>query len=64
MPMKDAWKAKRPEFMELYSKRDEDKEASRKFATLYRGFLEEIAGWYTGGMWKETTREIVETIGV
>jgi hypothetical protein len=63
IPMKDAWKAERPGFMDLYKRREKDKEAGRQFAKLYREFLEEMAGWYIGGMWTETTREIVETVG-
>ena len=58
-PLKEAWKAKRPEFMELYAKRDTDKEAGRKFASLYRELLEQMAEWYTTGMWENTTAEIV-----
>lgn len=61
-PRKDAWKAERPEFMELYRRRETDKEAGRKFATMYRQLLEEMATWYRSGLWKETTREIVEIL--
>jgi len=56
--MKDEWKAQRPEFMELYAKQKTDKEAAKQFATMYRSFMEEMAGWYRDGMWDETTREI------
>lgn len=57
---KNAWKAERPRFMELYGKQKEDKEAAKQFAALYREFLETMAGWYEADMWSETTREIVE----
>ncbi len=57
---KDAWKAERPEFMELYRKQKDDKEAAKKFALLYRSFIDEMVTWYKSGMWDETTREIVE----
>jgi len=60
--MKNEWKSKRPEFMELYEKQKSDKEAAKQFGTLYRLFLEEMAEWYRGGMWDETTREISELI--
>lgn len=59
---KDAWKAERPEFMELYSKKRDDKDAAKKFAVLYRQFLDEMITWYKAGMWDETTREVVEAI--
>lgn len=60
--MKDAWKQDHPEFMELYEKREEDREAAKKFGSLYRQFLETMGGWYRDGMWRETTREIVEKL--
>lgn len=59
---KNEWKAARPEFMELYEKQKSDKEAAKKFATLYREFLEEMADWYQGGMWDETTREVTDLL--
>ena len=59
---KDRWKADRPEFMELYAKRNTDKDAARKFASLYREFVETMAEWYKGGMWTETTREVVDIL--
>jgi hypothetical protein len=60
---KNEWKAARPEFMELYAKQKSDKDAAKRFATLYREFLEEMAIWYSGGLWDETAREIVELAG-
>ena len=60
--MKDEWKAQRPEFMELYAKQKTDKEAAKQFATMYRSFMEEMAGWYRDGMWNETTREIADLV--
>jgi hypothetical protein len=57
---KNAWKAERPQFMELYKKQKEDKEAAKQFASLYREFLETMAGWYEADAWSETTREILE----
>ncbi len=59
---KNEWKAARPEFMELYEKQKSDKDAAKKFATLYREFLEEMAGWYEAGMWDETTREVTDLL--
>ena len=59
---KDAWKAERPEFMELHGKQKTDKEAAKKFAVLYRQFLDEMSAWYKAGMWDETTREVVEAL--
>jgi len=59
---KDAWKAERPEFMELYRKKSEDKEAAKRFGVVYRTFLDEMITWYKAGMWDETTREIVESV--
>jgi hypothetical protein len=58
---KEAWQAAHPEFGELYKKQKHDKQAAKEFASLYRQFLEEMAGWYRDGMWSETTREIVES---
>ena len=63
VPKKDAWKADHPHFMELYRKRDTDKEAGRQFASLYRQFLEGMADWYLEGVWNETTREVVDLLG-
>ena len=60
--MKNEWKAERPQFMDLYEKQKEDKEAAKRFAALYREFLDEMAGWYKGGMWRETTQEIVNLL--
>ena len=61
-PLKDAWKAERPEFMELYAKKETDKEAGRSFAKMYRELLEEMGGWYRDGKWEDTTREVVEIL--
>lgn len=60
--MKDEWKKKNPELMELYDKQNEDKEAAKRFASLYREFLLTMAEWYKNGMWEETTGEIVEKL--
>lgn len=57
---KDAWKAERPEFMELYKKQKDDPAAAKEFASYYRQFIETMADWYKAGDWNETTREIVE----
>ena len=59
---KNEWKAARPHFMELYEKQKSDKDAAKQFATLYREFLEEMAAWYEGGMWDETTREVTDLL--
>lgn len=60
---KDAWKAERPEFMELYERQKTDKEAAKEFSALYRKLLETMAGWYRDeGLWKETTREVAEAV--
>lgn len=59
---KNAWKAKRPEFMELYRAKDSDKDAAKRFAALYRAFMDEMMTWYKAGMWDETTREIAEGV--
>jgi len=56
---KTEWKAKHPEFTELYEKQKTDKEAAKQFAALYRQFLEEMASWYKAGDWDDTTGEIV-----
>jgi hypothetical protein len=58
--MKSAWKAKHPEFEELYAKRESDPEAEKQFVKLYLEFLETMGTWYRDGKWNETTREIVE----
>jgi hypothetical protein len=60
--LKDEWKAQRPEFMQLYAKKSSDKDAAKRFAALYREFLEQMAEWYETGMWSETTREIVDLL--
>ena len=57
---KDAWKAARPEFMELYRRKGQDRDAAKQFAVMYRELLNEMLSWYRSGMWSETTREIVE----
>ena len=62
IPRKDQWKAEHPEFMELYPKRKTDKDAGKRFSSMYRKLLELMAGWYKDGMWKETTREIMEIL--
>ena len=59
---KEAWKAERPRFMELYAQRNDDPEAAKEFASMYRGFLEEMAGWYKDGDWQESVREICESL--
>ena len=59
---KEAWKAEHPEFMKLYKKQNEDKDAAKQFASLYRQFLERMAEWYQADTWSETTRELVEKL--
>lgn len=59
---KTEWKAQHPEFTDLYEKQKTDKDAAKKFGTLYRQFIEEMAEWYKAGDWDETTREIVEQL--
>ena len=59
---KTEWKGQHPEFTELYEKQKTDKDAAKKFGSLYRKFLEEMAEWYKAGDWQETTREIVEQL--
>ncbi|MFP4331391.1 MAG: thioredoxin family protein [Alkalispirochaetaceae bacterium] len=59
---KEQWKAERPEFMELYAKQKSDTDAAKKFASLYREFLETMAEWYRSDLWSETTREIVDKL--
>ncbi len=60
---KSAWKAKHPSFEPLYEKQKQgDGEAAKQFGALYREFLDEMAGWYQNGMWRETTRELVEAL--
>lgn len=59
---KDAWKAERPHFMELYARRAGDPEAAKEFAKLYREFLETMGEWYSAGLWDETTREVAERV--
>jgi hypothetical protein len=59
---KAAWKEAHPDFMPLFERRDSDPDAAKQFAALYREFLEEMAGWYVDGLWKETTRELVEKV--
>ncbi|NBF40488.1 MAG: hypothetical protein GVY14_08730 [Spirochaetes bacterium] len=56
---KNAWKAEHPEFTELYERQKTDKDAAKRFASLYREFLEEMASWYKAGDWDDTTGEIV-----
>jgi hypothetical protein len=60
--LKANWKADHPEFEDLYARMESDKDAEKRFAKLYREFLETMAGWYRDGMWNETTREIVEQL--
>jgi len=59
---KNAWKAVRPEFMQLYERRKTDPDAKKRFATLYHQLMGEMVCWYRDGMWTETTREIVEAV--
>lgn len=60
---KDAWKAERPEFMELYRRQGEDREAARRFQELYREFMETMVTWYRDeGLWSETTGEILRNL--
>ncbi len=61
---KDTWKAAHPQFEKLYQRQKEgDKDAAKEFGTLYRTFLEEMAGWYQDGLWNETVREIIQLPG-
>lgn len=60
---KDAWKSERPHFMDLYAKRESDRDAAKQFASLYREFLDEMAQWYRDGMWLETQKEVVDLLG-
>lgn len=59
---KNAWKSEHADFMVLYEQRKNNKDTAQRFAALYREFLEVMAGWYVGGMWTETTREVVELL--
>lgn len=60
---KRAWKAERPEFMELYNRRaDGDEEAARAFGKLYRQFLDEMAQWYQEGLWDAVLTELAEAL--
>lgn len=57
---KEAWKAERPNFEELYLlQKTGDKQAAAEFGKLYRQFLEEMAVWYKDGLWRETVREVI-----
>jgi hypothetical protein len=58
--MKRRWKEENPRLMELYARKEGDKDAAKEFAKLYRRFLEEMADWYREGMWSETSREIAD----
>lgn len=59
---KDAWKAERPEFMDLYRRKGDDRAAAKEFAVMYRSFMDVMKGWYAEGMWDETTREIADAV--
>lgn len=56
---KAAWKEERPAFMDLYNRRNEDKEAAQEFAGLYRELLDTMGEWYRSGDWNETMREVI-----
>jgi hypothetical protein len=58
-PLKDDWKRRNPRLMELYAIKGTDKDAENEFARLYRNLLEEMVGWYRGGMWNETMDEVI-----
>lgn len=59
---KEDWKQAHPEFVRLQERWENDREAARRYAVLYREFLREMARWYREeGVWSETTREIVES---
>jgi hypothetical protein len=60
--MKSQWKGENPRMMELYEKKQDDKEAAKEFARIYRNFLLTMAGWYEEGMWAETTAEILAAL--
>lgn len=59
---KAAWKSERPEFMELYAKRDTDPDAAKQFAKLYREFMTQMIEWYRTGGWDNVTAELVSRI--
>jgi len=59
---KDAWKAARPEFMDVFRRKNEDKDAAKQWAVLYREFMNAMLEWYRDGMWNETAREIVAAL--
>ena len=56
---KEAWKAERPQFTELYARQKKDPAAAKEFATLYRSLLDAMAEWYRDGGWDDVTAEIV-----
>ena len=59
---KNAWEAENPSFMEFYRIRETDRKAAGQFAALYRELMQKMSDWYVDGMWRETTREIVEVV--
>jgi len=59
---KAAWKEERPHFMELYGKRQNDPEAAKEFAKMYREFMNEMISWYQTGGWDNVTAEIVSQV--
>ena len=61
-PKVDGWKEKRPEFYDLYKRKDEDKDTAKAWVSIYMELLNTSAEWYKDGMWEETQREIVEIV--
>ena len=59
---KSAWEAENPSFLELYRIRETDRKAAGQFAALYRELMQKMSTWYVEGMWRETTREVVEAL--
>ncbi len=56
----EGWEAAHPELSRLRASKDvADKEALR---ALYDGLVVEMSGWYRGGLWRETVRELLETL--
>lgn len=61
-PKVDGWKDQRPQFYDLYKRKDQDKETAKAWVSIYMELLNTSAEWYKNGMWEETQREIVEIV--
>ncbi len=56
------WVSAHPDFLELRSRKETDKQAAKEYFNLYAALLREMASWYRDGLWPEIARELAVDI--